>query len=57
MRPLKDLEFVNMALALKSLPTPAIDASNYLHNIVVFMYIFHDMVVKRFSSIDISTKC
>ena len=34
-----------------------IDISHYLQNVVVFMYVVHDMVVKRFYTIYISTKC
>ena len=32
------------------------DVSNYLQNVVVFMYVVYDMMAKRFCSIYISTK-
>ena len=34
-----------------------IDVSNYLQNVVAFIHVVYDTMVKRFCSIYISTKC
>ena len=48
---------VNIQFTTSTTVDDTTDVSNCLQNVIVFMYVVYDMMLKRFCSIYISTKC